>query len=353
MERISERQAMLIGAGIIFDATLISIPAQLLGVAHQDAWLTYLVAGVAVAASLWLLSRVGSRFVEVDLYEALVTRFKWVGRMVVLMYTFFVFFLVCRDLRMVSDFVNIHLLQKTPLVVISILVVLVVVFIARGGVELLARMTELYLPLLFFVVLILPLLLGKEFELRYYKPIFEHGVGDVLEGGWLAVSYVSEIALLPFFLSHKVFRLRTGLYGMGIGVFFLTLLIALNIVTLGPHIASRFMYPNIELIRQIRITDFLDRFDIAIVSIWLPSIITKIGYLLYICCHGIKRVTPGMSAKQITTAVGLVALTCSFWFFENSIQLIKVNYVWPVVATLFAFVLPLLMFFFLKPKPMR
>jgi spore germination protein len=251
---------------------------------------------------------------------------------------------------MVSDFVNIHLLQKTPLMVIAAMVMLTVIFIARGGVEMLARMTELYLPLLFIVVLTLPLLTAKEFEFRYYKPIFETGISGVLQGGYLALSYVCEIMLLPFFLPRKTFRLRSGLIGMGVGVFFLTLLIALNIITLGPHIASRFMYPNIELIRQIRITDFLDRFDIAIVSIWLPSIITKIGYLLYICCHGIKRMMPGVSAKQITTAVGMLAMICSFWFFENTIQLIRVNYVWPVVAILFAVVLPVMMLAFLKPK---
>ncbi|KEO82594.1 GerAB/ArcD/ProY family transporter, partial [Tumebacillus flagellatus] len=350
MERISKRQAMWMGAGISFDATLISLPAQLMGLSRQDSWLVYLLAGAVVAVCLWMLIRVSKRFEGSDLYEALVRRFKVAGRGVVLLYTLLIFFILCRDLRMLTDFVNIQLLQKTPLMAISLLVAVTIVFIARGGIEMLGRITELYLPLLLLVVLTLPLLTAKEFEPRYFKPVLDSGIPQVLKSGWMAFGYLTEILILPFILPYKIFNMRNGLIGLGGGVFFLTLLIALDLLTLGPHIGSRFMYPNIELIRQIRITDFLDRFDIAVISIWLPSIVTKIGYGVYIVSHGLHRVFPSASAQRLTTGVGAMAMTCSMWFFENSIQLLKLNYAWPAVMAVYGVLVPLLLLLFLRPR---
>ena len=161
---------------------------------------------------------------------------------------------------------------------------------------------------------------------------------------------MGELLVLPFVFNRRVFTFRTGVYALSIGTFLLTLLILFNILVLGVHISTRFMYPNHELTRQIRLTDFLDRFDLLLVSIWASAMFTKIGFSVYVVCLGIKRCLPSASEKLLVSPIMVFSMVCSFWFFENSIQLLNLNHTWPALSIVIQFGLPLLLYFLLRPK---
>lgn len=350
MERISSRQLTFIGAAYVLDATLISVPSQIIGVAQMDAWLSYIIAGSVILFSIWILSKVMSRFPEQDLFKAMINRLPIAGRGISLLYVLFFFIILARDIRMVTDFVNLALLQRTPIVVIALFVILTVIIIARGGVEILARMTELWFPLLFVVVILISLAIFREFEYKFLRPFFEYGVGPSFKGGWYAVSYVGEVIALPLIFSNRTFQFKHGCIALFLGLFVLILLNFYTILTLGTNIPEMTLYPTYEMVRQLRVTDFLDRFDLPIVGVWLPTMLTKIAFSLYIVCHGIKRILPNVSAKIAATPFGILAFVCSFWFFESAIQLYNLNRIWPAFALVFELFIPILLFAFLKPK---
>lgn len=318
-------------------------------VAQQDAWLSYLPALGFAFLSLWMLSEIMSRFPERDLFAAMMNHLPFWGRVVSVWYVFFFFFIFARDIRILIDFTDIILLPQTPLIVIAILITLTATLITRGGIEVIARMTEFFFPILAFIVLILPIFVFSELDFKQLKPFLEQGVGRVLQGSWYSTPYVGEIIALPFIFSNRSFQLRNGIYGLLVGTFLLESLIIQTIMVFGPDLTIHLFDPPYELIRQIRITDFLDRFDLPIAAIWIPNILIKISLDLYIVVHGITRIFSDVSAKLITTSTGLLGMVCSFWFFENSIQQIKFDYVWPVLANIFVMGLPALLFFILRP----
>lgn len=84
------------------------------------------------------------------------------------------------------------------------------------------------------------------------------------------------------------------------------MLILLSLVgtgVLGYPILARTLYPSDELVRQVRVTDFLDRMDLFYVGIWLPTMMTKIAYSLYLVCHGLNRVAPNLSLRPSLRAI--------------------------------------------------
>lgn len=350
MEQISRRQMFLIGAGYTFDATLISLPAQIIGVAKQDAWMTYPLASLLILAMLWLLSKVSQRFPDQDLFEALTHRYRLIGRVIVCAMVLFSFLILQRDLRMFIDFSNIVLLQQTPLSVIGLLMIGVIIPIVASGVEVLGRVTEIFFVMLALVILSLPLVLLKELDIESLLPLFDAGPEHVAKGAWLAFPYLGEMLILPFVFKSRIFNFRTAAYAQLFGSFLLVILILYNIIVLGVHVSARFMYPNHELTRQIRLTDFLDRFDMILVSIWASAMFTKVAFSVFVICRGIGRCLPTVSEKLLASPVTVFALVCSFWFFENSLQLINLNHTWPALALLFQVLIPVLLFFFLRPK---
>jgi spore germination protein len=350
LERISSRQIILIGAAYVLNATSISVPSQIIGVAQMDAWLSYVSAGSVILFSLWILSKVMGRFPEQDLYEAMIKRLPTIGRCISLLYIGFFFFLCARDIRMVTDFVNLALLQRTPIVVVAVMIVVTIILIARGGIEISARMTELWFPVFFMIVILIAVVIYREFEYKFLRPFFEFGLVPSFKGGWYAVSYIGEVTALPFIFSNRTFQFKHGWIALSLGLFALLLLNFYTILSLGTNIPEMTLYPSYEMVRHLRVTDFLDRFDLPVVGVWLPTMLTKIAFSLYIVCHGLKRVLPSVSAKIIVTPVGILAFVCSFWFFESAIQLFNFNRTWTALALIFQLFIPVILFLFLKPK---
>lgn len=344
MEKISRRQLHLIGIAYALDTTMITLPGQVIGSAKMDAWLSYLLAAGLIALSLWFVSRVMNRFPDQDMFGVLIAKLPIVGKLFAMLYILFFFFILIRDIRIITDFANITLLPMTPLMAIGLLVSLTILFIARGGIEILARMTELWLPLLLLGVLTIPIGLLREFDFRFLAPVLDGGFVPPLTGGWYLAAYLGEVIALPFLFSNSTFRFRDGMVALATGSGALLLLHYYALLSLGEHIPGGMLYPTYEMVRQIRVTDFLDRFDLPLVALYMPTMLTKIAYSLYFVCHGLQRIAPSLEAKIVVTPVSVLALVCSFWFFSNSVQIMNLNRTWPVLALLFEFVLPLLLF---------
>ncbi|MDB5083549.1 MAG: hypothetical protein JWN30_435 [Bacilli bacterium] len=350
MAKLSNYQLILMGTNFFTTVFIISLPSQIIATSRQDAWLSYLPAFLIMVIPLWMLSKVMHRFPDQDLFSVLKSRFPIVGSMLTSFYLLFFFFILIRDFRMFIDFISVALLQRTPLTVIGGLVILTCILSARSGVQVVARMHELFYPLLMLITVILPFLFYAGTDIRWMQPVLAQGVKPVLHGSWLAVSYIGEIIILPFIVSNRTFQLKQGLISLLIGAYMLEMLVVLNLLVLSPNLASRMMYPNYELAREVRVTEFLDRFDSILVTFWLPALFQKISLMLNVICHGIKQMMPGVQERSLSTSLGILAFVCGFWFFENPLQLLNLNGGWPAVALIFEILLPLCFYFMLKPR---
>lgn len=351
--RISDWQIIMIGAAFILDATLVSVPGQVIRAAQIDSWLSYCIVFVVLLFPLYLLAMVSKRYPEQDLFQILIGQYAFFGRVLAFGYILFFFYIFIRDLRMIVDFVSLALLNETPLVMIALPVLLSIILIVKGGVETMGRLTEIWLPLLVIVIIGMFFVMATEFEYRYLKPMFEYGISPSMHGSWYLVSYVGEVIALPFLFINRTFRFKHGLYALSIGVGSLLLLNFYIVLTLGIHIPQMALYPTYEMVRQLRITDFLDRFDLPIVGIWLPTMIVKNAFSLYFVTLGLNRIVPGLSFRLSATSFGIFGLVCSFWFFENAISQVDFNRHWSVLGVMFQLIIPILIFclLYLKRRP--
>ena len=349
MERVSGRQLNMIGAMFMYPTALIYLPGTLMTFARQDAWFAvFLPLGVMLAV-LWVMSRVSARFPGMDLFAAMISRYPVAGRLLAGGYIAFFFLVLIRDLRTLVDFVDVTLLPATPMVIAGALVAFSTVLIARGGIEVVARVTELFAPSLIAITLALPLLTANSLELRFLAPVFEYGIGPSLHAGWLVGAWIGEIALLPLIFPGQTFRFRDGAYGMVLSVLLFEIVLVVELLLLGPNLGSRPLFPTWEAVRHIRLTDFLDRWDLVLVGIWFPSVVTKVSYGLYVMCHGLERISRSLDPRPLSTALGLFALVVSLWAFENSMDVVLLHHLWPWIALVFEIAMPALLFLVLRP----
>ncbi|GIQ71129.1 spore gernimation protein [Xylanibacillus composti] len=350
MAKITEWQLILIGAAFILDATLVNVPNQVISAARMDSWLSYCIAFFVMMLPLYLLAKVSHRFPNKDLFEILIGQYAIAGRVLAMGYMLFFFYIFIRDLRMVADFVNLALLRETPMIMVLFPVIVTVILITKGGLETIGRLTEIWFPILVIVIVGICMIIAAEFEYRYLTPMFEYGIGPSLEGCWYVLSYVGEVIAIPFLFTGGTFRFKHGFYALVIGVGSLLLLNFYTVLTLGVHIPQMTLYPTYEMVRQLRITDFLDRFDLPLVGIWLATMLVKIAFSLYFITLGTSRVFRGVSGQLSVTAFGILGAICSIWFFENAISLFNFNSPWTALGLVFQLFLPIVIFGMMRLK---
>lgn len=347
---VTGRQLTLLILLLSVTGTLIQPHAQAIFYAEQHAYLSYIPVFLVMLASMWMLNRVQSRFPDLDLFESLVERFPFLGRMAGLMYIMFFLLIFARDIRVIGDYVSITLLETTPISIIVLSLLVMAVFIVRGGLGSLIGMSELYITLFLLNSVIVPFMLIQQVNLDNLMPYFDIDAAGVGKGSWYIFSFFGEMVALPFVIKGGDFRFRSVTWGIMIGALLMMLIMVETITSIGVPIASRLVYPSYELARQLQVSDFLDRFDLALAAATLPTMITKIAFDMYFICWGLKRMIPKVSGKLMTGPVALVGFVCAFWFFKNAIQLFRFTREWTWIAIVFEILFPLVFFVFLRPR---
>ncbi|WP_337033362.1 endospore germination permease [Paenibacillus illinoisensis] len=347
---VTSRQLTLLILLLSITGTLIQPHAQAIFYAKQHAYLSYIPVFLVTLASMWMLNRVQSRFPDQDLFESMVKRFPFLGRVTGLMYIMFFLMIFARDIRLIGDYVSITLLETTPISIIVLSLLFMAVFIVRGGLGSLIGMSELYITLFLLNSVIVPFMLIKQVNLDNLMPYFDIDVAGVGKGSWYIFSFFGEMIALPFVVKGSDFRFKPITWGIVIAALLMMLIMIETITSIGVPIASRLVYPSYELARQLQVSDFLDRFDLALAAATLPTMITKIGFDLYFICWGLKRIIPKVSGKLMTGPVALLGFACAFWFFKNAIQLFRFTREWTWIAILFEVLFPIILFVFLRPR---
>ncbi|TDY51370.1 spore germination protein [Alicyclobacillus sacchari] len=342
LEITSSRQIVIIGLCYVFSATLVTWPGQILRLARQDAWIGVPVCALVMLAILWLVNRTLHAHPGKDLLTLFVERYGWFGKCLVAGYVLVLSLDMAKDMRLGTDFVNVVFLPRTPAILIAVLIVATCVFMVRGGIEIVGRMAELYIPLFIVVALCAGLLLIPDLSWQYLQPFFEKGVIRPMIGIWYALDPIGNIMILPLMFSNRHYTFRQSCIALLVSCGFLEFVLIICQLNLSSTLAGHFMYPAYEAVREIRLTDFLDRFDLPIVGLWLPTIVIKIGINLYVICSALQRIWPAADARTIVPAVGAWILVFGFWAFHTSVEVISVNDVWPSMVILWWIVIPVL-----------
>lgn len=348
MTKITHRQIIILG--IVYMLPFVINEVRSLSAAKQHTYITYLVAAIIFAGILWMLSRSAKRFPDQNLFQSLTARFPVMGRGICFLYFLFFFYILARDIRVMVDYTNVVLLPNTPLVVIALCIVATVIFIARGGARTLISLSELMGPLFILALLFMLIMLFKSLNISNLMPILHLNIPKVSEGTWLVLSSTGQIIVLPFIVSSKNYRYRDLLNSLVISTLLIVLVVLMLLLVIGVPVAERLMYPSYELVREIRIADFLDRFDLLLVALWYPLILINMAISLYVICYGLKIMVPSISGKMMVAPIGVVAFSCSGWFFHDAIQMLDFNHQWPWIAIVFEIIIPIGIYLLLRPR---
>ncbi|MBB3112981.1 spore germination protein KB [Paenibacillus phyllosphaerae] len=302
--------AILILLASIGDSILI-LPSAIAGVAGQDTWISCLVGivlGLAVLAIMLLLARKFPRDSYIQIMNKLLGR--WAGGAlgaVLLCYTLIIMTTMVRE---VGDFMVSQMMTDTPLWSIHILLVLIMIFSVRGGIETIGRTSEIFLPIFVIFVAAFLLMTMPNMEPIKLQPIMGKGWFPVMQGSvFMTTMTFTELFaflfLLPYVKRDKHME-RDILLAAGLGGMAVSMVATACILVLGSYISAHHLYPAYALAKKISIGNFLERVEALLAVIWVISVFFKAVVFMYAFNTGVAHLLRLKDQRSLALPVGII-----------------------------------------------
>lgn len=323
---INHRQITWLICTLISAGGLLMVQRELLRIATVDAWFCYLPAiGYALLVVVVLrrlaVSHPGKHIFEITT----VLCGSWGGRIVNALLLFHIWAMLVRNISALSGFIKTTMLPNTPHEIIILCFIAVIMYFGGTSVEVSARVNDILFPMFFLAILSLPIVLANEFSFERIQPVLVNpavnlAMASLINAGWFGDIFIAGVFMDAFARPGQfAASLRHSVILAG---FLLTLLTSTIVGVMNSNLAAKTIYPSYTLVRQIHISDFLDRVDPFVLSVWVPVTMIKYSVLFLaflIGVHSFSR-TKSRDYRYLARPVGWFLMFTTIFAFRNIME---------------------------------
>ncbi|MCY6482901.1 endospore germination permease [Clostridium aestuarii] len=316
--------------------------------AKKDAWLAFILAILITLPMVLIYTRLHTLFPGKDLFDILEICFgKFVGKLMILLYTWFVFYFVSDILVTYSFFINVVNLHYTPTIILNIFLAILCAFGVKKGLTVLGRWSESFVIVPIITLLTIVLLSIPNMKINNILPILQDGIKPILKGTFSTFTF-PLIQIVVFTMAFSNFETPKSPYkiyikGLLISGVYLSILSITNILVLGVNTAGLVYYPAFATISKIVIGDILQRIDILIVITFILGGFVKISILLLCICKGITKLFGYQNYKFIIIPIALLVINLSYFQYDSVMHYFNFNIrIWPYYHFPFQVIFPII-----------
>ncbi|MFG0214214.1 endospore germination permease [Brevibacillus porteri] len=344
---VNHRQIAWLVGSVLMTGMMISFLRSVVQVARMDAWFSQILPIFYALFIAYVLSGLVEAYPGKNIFEILfIIGGKWIGGAINLLILFYIWIILAIDIKGAADFLHISLLPTTPLEVILLVFVLLMMYYGKTSLEVAARVNEFYFPLYFIMCISLYFLLVNEYNVERLEPILTSSLDRIVVSNFLPVGVYGDIFLIGAFL-HAIVEPRLFFAAMKHGIiivgFGTTIMLLVLLGVMGFMIASRLNFPIYILVQQIHVTDFLDRVEMILFSVWFPAFTIKVivAYLAFLV--GVGSFGGQRHYNTFNAPCGWFIVVSSIFGFPNVAHIDQfISYSLPLIVLVFQ--LPLAIF---------
>lgn len=303
-DKISTYQVGVLIYLTILGVGILTLPASMAKEVENDGWILSIIAGIICIGIVYIMCKVGEKFPQNGFVGTLKLLFGNILGIILAIPTFLYFLLFAAlETRIFGETAKIFLLNRTPLEMIMLPLIILSVILARLGIEPIVRFFEAVTPVIAFVLIILFLIGLISTDFSNLKPIFSHDLLSFAKGIKSALfAYAGFEALLiifPFIKEpNKAFKASF------VAMLLLMVAYVVTIIecyaTFGSKLTQRLMYPTMSMIKASDVPGaFIERVEGILEALWVLFVYTTIVSLLYSLSVVAKDILGHIEAKHI------------------------------------------------------
>ncbi|MFZ5942769.1 MAG: GerAB/ArcD/ProY family transporter [Bacillota bacterium] len=314
---ISPRQIFFILTMLLTGIYILILPRHLVTIAGNDGWLPLAGGGFLSAILLFFINKISMKFPGKTVIEfAPLIMGRFFGKVIGVILVFYFTIISAVSLRIFAEMLKSVLLADTPRWIIITGLVGLIIWIVQNGIEDIARFTELIAP--FIIIFLLAALIGDwgHMELIRLRPVLQTEIASLVKGLASSLSYFGIIIVLLMLYPYvnKPEKLTmTSLSALLFAVLLTVAFVIGTIATFGAFETTRMAWPVIELVKMIRIGEFLERVESLFLSVWLSIAFINASVLAFCTISGWTQLINGENYRKWTIPTMLVLLALSLW----------------------------------------
>lgn len=192
-----------------------------------------------------------------------------------------------------NNFIHTQFLNKTPILLISIIFLSVTFYILTKGINVITKTTVIIFYISIFLVLITFIGLLPKFHLSNLKPMFQYNETNMLNS--LRFYYTFNITPILFLTvipksnikNAKTFKALSISYIISTSAIFISILLTLGVF--GYELASIYEYPEFQVLKQISLIGVSSRIESILVLQWIFDLFIYNVFIIFYICNCIKK----------------------------------------------------------------
>ncbi|AUO05887.1 spore gernimation protein [Paenibacillus sp. lzh-N1] len=295
-DKITTKQTAVFLTNTVLGAGILTLPR---GVTEQvqtpDAWLSVLIGGAIVILVIWVMVKLSQQFPGNTIYQYSRRIVGTVpgGFLSVLLIIYFII-IAGFEIRVLAEVTMFFLLEGTPIWAIVIPFIWVGSYLVFGGINSIARLYQIILPISLFFLLLCFVFSLRIFQIDHLRPVLSDGILPVIKGlksTILVFSGCEVVMTLVAFMQHpeKAFKAMAVGIGIPLVLYFLTVVMVIGGLSVDSTVTST--WPTINLMRSFEIPGFLfERLEFPLLVIWVMQMFCNFCSFFFNASLGVSQV---------------------------------------------------------------
>lgn len=249
---------------------------------------------------------------------------RWIALPVNLLFISLFMFNGSRNLREAGSLLVAASYDKTPILIINLIMLLAVVYVLNKGLEVLGRMAEIYMIVMIsmgvslnFIVIASGLVDLKNLfplHLKDWEQAFRSAYPNIWIFPYLELIVMTTI--LPY-LGKGTKVNRTGIFAIVLSGLLLSITHAIEISVLGEDIYGRATFPLFTTVSLVNVADFIQRLDAFVFLTLIIGVFFKLTLYCYSAMAIAGEIFNVRDTRKLALPIGVVVLFLSLLSAES------------------------------------
>lgn len=347
--QISVRQLLCIYIIIVLSPLIRLVPSYAATYAKQAAWLSTLVALLPTLVVIYILDSIFKRYKTESMtviFEDIMS--KPLGMFIVFLYFLWSTILVALYMRYDVERLTGSIYPNINYVIFIIFTLVQIAYLLRTDLTVIARMSELIMPIIFILFAFLILLLLPMIRYDTILPISYTDTVPVIKAS-IGSSGIFLYYFLLFFLSdrlsHKDKLKKMSIQTMILLVVSSTIMLVAIIGLMGSSIVTRAPIPFLVAVKQISILNTIQNIESIAVAMWLLADFILIAALIIVSLNISKTLFNLKDIKPLQNIYILLIYILSLGISSNKMELETFSqYIMIPINHVFGLLIPMVLF---------
>lgn len=348
-DKISVRQLLFVFTIIVSSPATRFLPKYSAAAAKQAGWVSPLVSTVPFILLILIVNYLLKNHKDMDMYEIInLTMGKFIGKLMILAYLFWAVCLTTLYTRYYAERLTSSIYTTVSNNIIILLTLIPIAYMLRSGFTVIARMSEVLLPFIGGMLILLSMFLLPSIRTDNILPISFSDTLPIIKASLSTTSILAYLFLL-FFLSDRIVNMKSfktfGYIAAYINISSIVLVNFITIGVLGYSVTQRAPLPVLITVKQVSLLDTIENIEAIIIAIWIFADFTLISTLLVVTLNLIKSLFSLSETKPLINILVILVYFLSLGITSDKFELEEFSTVLVVpINIILGYVFPIILF---------